>query len=766
MHTASRIQEYDYRMKFIPPFPFLVLFACLLIMLGITFSSYMSLAGEITGTDKLASGVKGHEFVTNQTCIECHQAEAQAWKGSQHDKAMQVANADTVLGDFKDASFTDAGVTSRFFQKDGKYFVNTDGDDGKPADFEVKYTFGIEPLQQYLLALPKGRLQAFTVAWDTEKNQWFDLYPNEKIEPENPLHWTRRAFTANSSCIECHTTNMSLKFDVQKREYHTTWNETNVSCQACHGPGSEHVAWAQDKTDKTDKTDKGLLVNYRQMDSKGVVETCAACHSRRHPVSENDALGRPFLDDFTPELLREGMYHANGLMQDEVFNYSSFVQSKMYYKGVSCNDCHNPHTLKLRAEGNAMCVTCHQAEAPRERFASLTPKSYDTPEHHFHKAGSAGAQCVSCHMPTTTYMEVDPRHDHSFSIPRPDLSEKWGTPNACIACHTEQSATWAIAAMDKWYGKNWQQRPNVAGLLTQARRGAPEALSPLLEVINNPEQAAIIRATAVDALSRYGQPGREAMLDSLKDASPLVRASALQGLGNNLAPERVKTVLKSLGDPIRAVRIEAARLLAATPKEQFTDAEWQQQQQALEEYKSAQLALADHPEGHINLGNLYARQGQTEPAQQAYQTAISLDAQFAPAYQALGQLYYATQRQPEALTTFQQGLEKLPNHAELHYALALLLAEQRQMEQALVHLGKAASFAPDQAEIHYNYGLLLQQQQRLPEAEQALLQANRLVPTDLRTVQALAALYQKQGLDDKALPFIQQLRATREGNQP
>ena len=759
-------------MRLTPRFPLLVLLVCLLVITGLTFSSYLSLAAETTGADKLVAGVKGHEFVANQTCIECHTAEAQAWQGSQHDKAMQVATAETVLGDFKDASFTDAGVTSRFFQKDGKYFVNTAGEDGKLADFEVKYTFGVKPLQQYLLALPKGRLQAFTVAWDTQKNQWFDLYPNEKIPPESPLYWTQRAFTANSSCIECHTTNMSLKFDVQKREYHTTWNEANVSCQACHGPGSQHVTWAKALTDKpttqdkAGKTDNGLLVNYRQMDAKGVVETCAACHSRRHPVSENDALGQPFLDDFMPELLREGMYHANGLMQDEVFNYGSFVQSKMYHKGVSCNDCHNPHTLKLRAEGNAMCATCHQAEAPRDRFPSLTPKAYDTPEHHFHKAGSTGAQCVSCHMPTTTYMQVDPRHDHSFSIPRPDLSDKWGTPNACTGCHTEQSATWAVTAMEKWYGKSWQQRPNVAGLLTQARGGAPEALSPLIEVINNPEQAAIIRATAVDSLSRYGQAGMEAMMDSLKDTSPLVRASALQGLGNTLDPNRVKTVLKSLGDPVRAVRIEAARLLVATPKEQFSDTEWQQQQQALEEYKSAQLALADHPEGHVNLGNLYARMGQAEPAQQAYQTAISLDAHFAPAYQALGQLYYATQRQPEAIATFQQGLAQIPNNAELHYALALLLVEQHQMEQGLVHLGKAASFAPDQAQIHYNYGLLLQQQQRLSEAEQALLQANRLSPTDPRTLQALAALYQKQGLDGKAQPFIQQLRAIQTGSQP
>lgn len=711
-----------------------------------------------------------HQFVSNQSCVSCHAEAAKEWQGSHHQQAMQDVNEKTVLGDFNDTTFTDAGVTSRFFRRDGKYFINTPGGDGKAADFEVKYTFGVEPLQQYLLAMPKGRLQAFTVAWDTEKKRWFDLHPDDPTPASDPINWTKRVFTANSFCIECHTTNMSLNFDVEKREYHTSWSEPNVSCQSCHGPGSAHVEWAEAQSDKgntSGKTsgskDKGLLVDYQKMKGKGEVETCARCHSRRHPVSENDAHGRAYLDDFMPELLREGSYHADGQIKDEVYVYGSFVQSKMYDKGVSCSDCHNPHTLTLREEGNALCMTCHQNNPPKQRFASLGAKNYDTEEHHFHQPGSEGAQCVSCHMPATTYMQVDPRRDHSFSIPRPDVTEKHGTPNACSRCHTDESARWATTAMNKWYGESWQKRPNLADVIAPAREVAPEVLPQLLALLTDPRQTEIIRATALSLLPNYGEAGFVATLDALKDASPLLRTTALQGIQNIPTQAAFQAIKPLLNDPIRAVRITAANLLISIPKQYFSEVELLQRDKALQEYKAAQLAMADHPEGHANLGNLAVRMGEIQPAISAYKTAISLDPTFTPAYHSLGQLYYSGQRYKEAADTFLQALAINPAEGEIHYSLALLLAEQKQPKEALIHLGKAAELRPAQSRIHYNYGLLLQQQKQFNQAENALLHAFKLNPDHEQTVQALIAFYQQQGQPDRAKAFVQQLVKLRIG---
>ena len=314
------------------------------------------------------------------------------------------------------------------------------GPDGKPADFEVVYTFGIEPLQQYLVEFPGGRLQSLTIAWDTKDKRWFHLYPGEDIPPDDPLHWTGRYQNWNGMCAECHSTNLQKNYDPEADTYQTTWSEINVSCQACHGPGAEHVAWGRSwKAGNGDtESSNGLIVDFRGHDSRYQVDTCARCHSRRRQVSAEDAHGRHLLDDFLPSLLRDDLYHADGQILDEVYVYGSFLQSKMYAAGVRCTDCHDAHSAGLKAPGNDLCVQCHQPHNNR-RFATLKARHYDSTTHHFHPAGSPGAQCVNCHMPAKTYMVVDPRRDHSFRIPRPDLSVKLGTPNACTGCHDNQT---------------------------------------------------------------------------------------------------------------------------------------------------------------------------------------------------------------------------------------------------------------------------------------------------------------------------------------
>ena len=131
----------------------------------------------------LGHGADGIAFVDNRLCQPCHPQVFQDWLGSHHEQAMQPATTHTVRGDFHNTSFTHQGITSRFFTSDGKYVVNTEGPDGQMADFEIPYTFGVEPLQQYLIPLPGGRLQSFPVAWDTQKQRWFHLYPQENAKP-------------------------------------------------------------------------------------------------------------------------------------------------------------------------------------------------------------------------------------------------------------------------------------------------------------------------------------------------------------------------------------------------------------------------------------------------------------------------------------------------------------------------------------------------------------------------------------------------------
>ena len=703
------------------------------------------------------------DFVDNKTCLECHPQQAKEWLGSNHEQAMQVANKETVLGNFNNITFSNAGISSRFFQKEGKYFVNTQGEDGKYADFEVKYTFGVEPLQQYLLVFPKGRLQALTVAWDSNKKSWFSLYPNEKIDPKDPLHWTNRAFTANSSCMECHMTNMALNFDVKTKQYQTHWSEINVSCQSCHGAGSQHIKWTKNKNDSSlsaiEKQSKGLGSDYKQLNAKSVVENCSQCHSRRYSITDTQmGHGQSYFDHFMPELLRPNSYYADGQVKDEVYVYGSFVQSKMYQKGVSCNDCHNPHSLKLRKTGNALCLQCHQETPPNERFSSLKHKIYDDKSHHFHNEGSAGAQCINCHMPTTTYMQVDPRHDHSFSIPRPDLSKQWQTPNACNHCHNEKDADWAIQTMDKWYGTTWQQRPNIASTISQARANKPEASDALLALIKDESKADIIRATALDLSRAYNDSALSNItLKMLVSDVPLLKITALQSLDNLATLQKVAIIPPLLNDPIKGVRIEAGKLLANISPKLLTAEQQKQLEIVLQEYKIAQLVRSDHPEGHLNLGNLYVGLGKIAEAENAYRLAIDLDPQFIPAANNLANFYYNIGEKDKAESVFKQALVHSPNAAYLHYSLSLLLVENKKDVQALEHLSKAAELLPNNAKIHYNKGLLLQKLAKIAQAEEALLYAHKISTYDKNILKALIALYQQQNRNDKAKIFIERL---------
>jgi hypothetical protein len=120
-------------------------------------------------------------FAGTASCIDCHPGETKAWRGSDHDLAMNEATEETVLGDFGDVTVTLHDVEWRFFRRGGGFWVATEGAGGTPGEFEVRYTFGHEPLQQYLVPFPGGRLQALSAAWDTERGEWYHLYPDTDI---------------------------------------------------------------------------------------------------------------------------------------------------------------------------------------------------------------------------------------------------------------------------------------------------------------------------------------------------------------------------------------------------------------------------------------------------------------------------------------------------------------------------------------------------------------------------------------------------------
>jgi tetratricopeptide (TPR) repeat protein len=685
---------------------------------------------------------------------------------------MQLADEKSVLGNFSSAKFTYAGRTSTFFRRGGKVYVNTDGPDGKPADYEIKYTFGVRPLQQYLIEFPGGRKQALGIAWDSRSKaeggqRWFHLYPGQNIKAGDPLHWTGVYQNWNFQCAECHSTNLRKNFDAKSETFKTTWSEINVSCEACHGPGSKHVAWAKKESDwQSLSASKGLALALDER--KGVVwtpvaetgnakrstprqtareiEMCARCHGRASRLSDDYVHGKPSLATHRLALLDETLYWNDGQMRDEVYNWGSFVQSRMHAEGVTCSDCHDPHSLKLKASGTGVCAQCHQ------------PAKYDTASHTHHKDGTPGAACTACHMPTTTYMVIDPRHDHSMRIPRPDVSAKIGSPNACNNCHTKETAQWSAAAIRRWTGKVPTSYQNFAEALRAGSVGAPGARGALLDVINDKAQPAIVRASAIDRLGHWLTPTTlDAVTRSLSDPDSIVRLAAVEALTQTEPAIRQRYLPRLLHDPVRAVRIEAARALAA-PMQQLSASERAEFDKALAEYVGVQTYNADRPEGRMNLGNLYAERGDAERAIAEYRKALAIDPTLSAAYVNLADLYRARGADSDTEAVLREGLARNPRAAVLHHVLGLSLVRQKRRAESLRALRDAANLEPDNARFAYVYAVALNDAGQSRDALKVLDAALTRHPYDRDVLSALAHFSAQSGNRELAKNYVKQLR--------
>lgn len=635
-------------------------------------------------------------YVADTECARCHQTTADAWRSSKHSRAMQAASPGTVLGNFAHQDFTNSSGTTIFHSKQEKFSIAATGADGRITEFPAAYTFGIWPLQQYLVPIAGGRLQAFTIAWDTVRHRWFDLQANEPAKPGEALHWTGRYQNWNLMCAECHTTALRKNYDQHKDIYRTTWAAPNVGCQACHGAGRKHVA-----TIRQNQSVK--LPGYGLPFAASLVDQCASCHARRTRLLEETKTGDVFLDNYQPDTLRPDLYHADGQQLAEVFEYGSFRQSRMYQAGVVCTDCHSAHSGKLLAEGNALCTRCH-GTTPNPTFPGLKARNYDSPEHHFHASGNSGSQCVACHMPATNYMVIHGRRDHAIRIPRPDLSRKLQTPNACRMCHQTQDDAWATAAIERHFGAR-HHPPHYGEILTAARTGQPGSLDALARLALDATQPAIVRATASEL---FGQIAPHHLpVATLSDPDAAVRSVAAMVIGTWRDERALPLLLPLLQDPVRAVRIAAARSLLNFDEQGVPSAQRRAQRRSLTDFVAAQNAMADMPAAQLNLANFYLQRHQPQKALVHYRRALQQDPAFLAARLELAACLADEKRFDEAEQLLRAGMAPAGSEAELHYALGVLLARQGKREAAFKELQSASKLSPNDPKIRRSFEWVL-----------------------------------------------------------
>ncbi len=663
------------------------------------------------------------EYVGKETCIECHKAEYNDWKGSDHDLAMDYATDSSVLGDFNNAVLIRNNQTHKAYKKDNKFFVLTDGEDDKMHEYEVKYVFGHYPLQQYLVEFPGGRLQTLALTWNSKNTNWYymadSVYQGMSVTHNNWLHWTNQSQNWNSMCADCHSTNLQKNYNPHTNTYNTTWSEIDVSCEACHGPASKHLEWAK-LADYARKefVNYGLPIKTSGVDNHQYVDNCARCHSRRTAFGDYNPHSHSIYNNILPALPTQPNWYIDGQIKEEDYVYASFTQSRMFMNDVKCNDCHNVHSGKLVLQGNALCLQCHKSD------------DYDTPNHTFHKeygeqgqsvisaAGvkfevGSGTECINCHMHGQNFMGVDYRRDHSFRIPRPDLSKKNGTPNACNQCHKDKSNKWAADYIVEWFGQSRPYQYGEAFLNSDNKK--------LHSIIADDLYPPSIRGSAIGYLSNNIESNK-LIKEKLQSREAAIRISAVNRL--DLKSEKdLELLLPLLYDETKAVRLEVINRLANIDTNYIPKRYKTAYNKVVDEKLKVLEYNADFPIGKYNLANYYYSKKEYEKAEKYYLDAIKQDRELNIAKLNLANLYSTMEKPIKAEKILSDFVKENPENGNALYNYGLILSENKKYKLSLEYLIKASDLLPLNSRVDYNIAMLYDFFKDKNKAEEYLLKA-------------------------------------------
>jgi tetratricopeptide (TPR) repeat protein len=702
------------------------------------------------------------QYGGSASCRSCHAQEYAAWEGSHHGLAEREVEAVLDRRAFDPARSFGHGVgATRVAWATNRAEVTSVGLSGKPETFAVSRVIGVDPLRQFLVPFPNGRFQALEAAYAPRTNDWFDVYGSEQRRPGEWGHWTGRGMNWNNMCAGCHNTRLRRNYDEATDGYHTTMAERGVGCEACHGPLETHNQWQQ-QFGRSGRKDPTL----HPLSKAQVVDNCGSCHARRAELTGDFKPGDAFSDNFQlTQVDRTEVYYPDGQIHEEDYEYASFLSSRMHFRGVSCLDCHNPHTAKALLPGNWLCLRCHDgsySNAPainpvthshhrvygwdtNGRPVNLDLKGYDPK-----RIQETGGECVNCHMPQTPYMQRHWRHDHGFTIPDPLLTKQFGIPNACNRCHQDKDAAWALGQVEQWYGPRMERPTRVrAQWLARARAGDPAAREPLLRLLAS-EEIPYWRAAAVNLLEPWadGSAVSQGLLRSLEDTNALVRSAAAQALETALSASvpGVEPALKAhLTDPSRNVRVAAAWSLRSVLDLETPGG------RDLQQYLEAN---ADQPAGQLQQADFCYARHDLAGAVRHLQTGLAWDPYSTPIRLQLAMILSELNRSPEALALLQAGCRLTPQDADLRYELGLAYNEAGDVAQAARQLEQAAQLNPRLGRAWYNLGLAQNALGQPEVALESLLRGEGVAPMDARIPYARATILARLGRTREAVRAV------------
>jgi len=619
-------------------------------------------------------------YAGSESCRDCHRAEYDQWKQSHHasaERLLQPATDQTAFNPSR--SFRHGSATTTVLIQGGEYQIVTLGLESNLQPYRVERVIGSAPLIQFLTPFPGGRYQVQEASYDPKSNQWFYVYGNDIRNPGEFGHWTGRGMNWNSRCAECHNTELKKNYDAATDCYHTTMAEMGVGCEACHGPLKAHNEWqkANPNTKLHDPTVSPLSPTQ-------IVELCGSCHSRNTDLTGNFKPGDSLFDHYALEILDGAQrWYPDGQVKDEDYEFVSFLSSKMHQAGVTCLDCHNPHSAKNTLSGNELCMRCHNGGYSKAPV--INPA-----EHAHHKLTSRGSDCVACHMPVTVYMQRQPRRDHGFTIPDPLLTKELGIPNACNRCHSDRTTDWALQYTEQWYGTN-MNRPTRERTrwIAAAENGEAGAKNKLIGLLADTNQPPYWRAVAAAFLAQWAndQAAQSVLLSALKNQHPLVRERAARSLEPVIGDSNVVSALtRMLRDPSRNVRVAAAWVLRRT----------------VDMHSLAGMDLrrmldleADQPTGQFAEAMFLLSRQQPADALAHLKKATAWDPLSPPFLCAQAQLQDQLGQLDAALKTLDQAEAAVPDDPHIPYVLATIMVRHGRNEEARAAAKRALKLQPE-----------------------------------------------------------------------
>jgi predicted CXXCH cytochrome family protein len=701
-------------------------FFLVLIGLFITLVSTCESGDKKEYSENTKQSVSSAHFIGDEACQNCHKEQHQEWHNSHHDWAMKEPVDSTVFGDFNNKKEIIDGIEYFFYRSKNLYKVDVTEQNRAKKSYIISYTFGFFPLQQYLIEGENGEVHTLRATWNTEEKKWYHQYSGDKIAPHDWLHWTKGGQRWNTMCADCHSTDVRKNYDIEKQTFDTKFKTINVGCESCHGKGSDHIEW----TKNGQEGNNGI---FKPENQDAVLNQCAPCHARRAKLSENPNPWESFSQNFLIQNISPAFYELDGQIKEEDYVFGSFLSSKMYHEGVKCTDCHNPHSLKLKAEGNNLCLSCHEPE-------------YDSKKHHQHELKTEGSECISCHMPGKNYMGHDFRRDHSFRVPRPDQSVLFGTPNACNDCHKDKSSKWASNKIIDWYGPDRQ--PHFSDYLIKSSNPEfnAEEQKELISFINNKKFPEIARSTVAENLTnKISQESFTELIQNLDSKDHLVLNSVLNMFLQESPEARLFLARKHIFHSEKIIRITATKLLLDIPLNQLSPDEQNQLKKTEIELLNMLEISADFPTGRLQLGDYYYKKRNLETAKKHYEIAVEMDSLLTPVYPNLATVYNLLKDNESALKTLETAIFLSPNDGQLEYLKGLLQYEIGQKEKAIKSLNRSINKTPFLIKGYYNLAVIYFEANDFVSAKKILTKGLKIAPSSKDLQDFLALITVKIG---------------------